>query len=70
MRVLRGSCFAKDLRCPHSEKDLCAAVLWISEVLPVWEEFLGATVLRRILRCCSVGGDSEGLHIEKDFGGR
>jgi len=28
-----------------------------------------ASVFRRILRCCSVGKDSEGLHIEKNFGG-
>lgn len=29
MKVLRGSCFAKDLRCHHAEKNLCAAVLRI-----------------------------------------
>ena len=26
-------------------------------------------MLRRILRCCSVGKDSEGPHIEKNLGG-
>lgn len=59
MRVLRGSCFARDLRCHHAEKDLCAAVLRILRYCLFGKSSEGLCVEK----------DSEGLQIEKNFGG-